>query len=45
MKTTRCLIAAATLAFPGSIDAETVPQVGHLPNITHAQGLVAHNGR
>ena len=26
-----------------SVQAETVIRVGHFPNITHAQGLVAHN--
>src|SRR6476659_2876108 len=26
-----------------SVQAQTVIRVGHFPNITHAQGLVAHN--
>jgi NitT/TauT family transport system substrate-binding protein len=43
MKATRCLVIAALLAMAGSAPAETVLRVGHFPNITHAQGLVAHN--
>jgi NitT/TauT family transport system substrate-binding protein len=38
-----CLIIAVSLAVAGSACAETVLRVGHFPNITHAQGLVAHN--
>jgi NitT/TauT family transport system substrate-binding protein len=38
-------IIAVSLAFVWvcSASAETVLRVGHFPNITHAQGLVAHN--
>ncbi len=43
MKTLQCLLLAAILGFAGSVNAETVLRVGHFPNITHAQGLVAHN--
>jgi NitT/TauT family transport system substrate-binding protein len=43
MKTIRCLLVVAFLTFAASIGAETVVRVGHFPNITHAQGLVAHN--
>ena len=43
MKRTHCLFLAAFLAFAVSGNAETVLRVGHFPNITHAQGLVAHN--
>jgi NitT/TauT family transport system substrate-binding protein len=43
MKVIRHLIAAAFLAFVVQMNAETVIRVGHFPNITHAQGLVAHN--
>jgi NitT/TauT family transport system substrate-binding protein len=43
MKIIRHLIVAALLAFVASTNAETVIRVGHFPNITHAQGLVAHN--
>jgi NitT/TauT family transport system substrate-binding protein len=42
MKSLR-LIVAVSLAFAASASAETVLRVGHFPNITHAQGLVAHN--
>ena len=42
MKSIR-LIVAVSLAFAASASAETVLRVGHFPNITHAQGLVAHN--
>ncbi len=43
MKIIRYLIIATLLKFVASTDAETVIRVGHFPNITHAQGLVAHN--
>jgi len=42
MKSIR-LVIAASLVLAGSASAETVLRVGHFPNITHAQGLVAHN--
>lgn len=42
MKSLR-LIVAVSLAFAASASAETVLRVGHFPNITHAQGLVAHS--
>jgi NitT/TauT family transport system substrate-binding protein len=43
MKVNRYLIVAALLALAGPARAETVLRVGHFPNITHAQALVAHN--
>jgi NitT/TauT family transport system substrate-binding protein len=43
MKKCRCLLIAALLALIPIASAETVLRVGHFPNITHAQGLVAHN--
>jgi NitT/TauT family transport system substrate-binding protein len=43
MKIIRHLIVAALLVFVASMNAETVIRVGHFANITHAQGLVAHN--
>jgi NitT/TauT family transport system substrate-binding protein len=43
MKAIRCLIIATILALASSAQAETVLRVGHFPNITHAQALVAHN--
>jgi NitT/TauT family transport system substrate-binding protein len=43
MKAIRCLLIATILAIASSVLAETVLRVGHFPNITHAQGLVAHN--
>jgi NitT/TauT family transport system substrate-binding protein len=43
MKTVRRLTFALALACLASANAETVLRVGHFPNITHAQGLVAHN--
>src|SRR3954465_14520972 len=43
MKPIRQLLFAAACAFAVSANAETVLRVGHFPNITHAQGLVAHN--
>jgi NitT/TauT family transport system substrate-binding protein len=36
-------IAIATLASAASARADTTLRVGHFPNITHVQGLVAHN--
>ena len=43
MKVIRHLIVATLLTFVASMNGETVIRVGHFPNITHAQGLVAHN--
>ena len=44
MKTTiRCLVLVAVLALAVPGRGETVLRVGHFPNITHAQALVAHN--
>jgi NitT/TauT family transport system substrate-binding protein len=43
MKIIRRLIVAMLLIFVASMNGETVIRVGHFPNITHAQGLVAHN--
>src|SRR5436305_13898634 len=44
MKTTCRLIILGLFAwFCATLDAEPVIRVGHFPNITHAQGLVAHN--
>jgi NitT/TauT family transport system substrate-binding protein len=43
MKTVRFVILIAALLFAVAGNAETVLRVGHFPNITHAQGLVAHN--
>ena len=43
MKTFRLSCVIITLAAIASVNAETVVRVGHFPNITHAQGLVAHN--
>lgn len=43
MRRAQYLLLAAVIAFPVSGNAETVLRVGHFPNITHAQGLVAHN--
>ena len=43
MKKARHLVTAALLVFAASGNAETVLRVGHFPNITHAQGRVAHN--
>lgn len=40
---TRYLLLSALVAFATAAQAETVIRVGHFPNITHAQGLVAHN--
>ena len=43
MKTFRLSCVIIALAVIASVNAETVVRVGHFPNITHAQGLVAHN--
>ncbi|MEY2500341.1 MAG: sulfonate transport system substrate-binding protein [Verrucomicrobiota bacterium] len=43
MKIARHLLTAVLLVFAASGNAETVLRVGHFPNITHAQALVAHN--
>src|SRR2546423_226410 len=43
MKPIRQLLLAAAFAVAVPAQAETVLRVGHFPNITHAQGLVAHN--
>src|SRR2546423_1777154 len=42
MKPIRQLLLAGAFAFAVSGRAETVLRVGHFPNITHAQGVVAH---
>src|SRR5213596_23520 len=42
MKTFRLSCVIIALAAIASVNAETVVRVGHFPNITHAQGLVAH---
>ncbi|HEV2806106.1 MAG TPA: ABC transporter substrate-binding protein [Chthoniobacterales bacterium] len=43
MKLACHLVTALLLVFTASGNAETVVRVGHFPNITHAQALVAHN--
>ena len=44
MKTLRLLFLGGVLAAAcSSINAQTVLRIGHFPNITHAQALVAHN--
>ena len=43
MKSLQRLFVALSLVLAASANAETVLRVGHFPNITHAQGLVAHN--
>ncbi|MEY2564636.1 MAG: sulfonate transport system substrate-binding protein [Verrucomicrobiota bacterium] len=45
MKTISLLLLSLTLAFTGLVRAAdpAVLRVGHFPNITHAQALVAHN--
>jgi len=43
MKTCRFFLIAALLALIPIANADNVLRVGHFPNITHAQGLVAHN--
>src|SRR6478672_4806142 len=37
------LLLLALFVTSASVQAQTVIRVGHFPNITHAQGLVAHN--
>src|SRR6476620_7525113 len=37
------LLLALVLTLPAHADQQGVIRVGHFPNITHAQGLVAHN--
>lgn len=43
MKATWYLVTVSLAAFAALARAETVLRVGHFPNITHAQALVAHN--
>src|SRR3954449_12318793 len=43
MKTIRLLILGLLCSLGLTAEAETKLRVGHFPNITHAQGLVAHN--
>ena len=44
MKTTcRLFLLCLCASLVTRLEAETVIRVGHFPNITHAQGLVAHN--
>src|SRR5450755_2364317 len=45
MKTILLLIASISVSFTNAVDAadNAVLRVGHFPNITHAQALVAHN--
>jgi len=45
MRTISLLILSSTFAFTGLVEAgeNTILRVGHFPNITHAQALVAHN--
>ena len=43
MKSIRYLLLIAVLAGGVSARSETVLRVGHFPNITHSQALVAHN--
>src|ERR1044072_679052 len=43
MKPIRYLLLLAIFAVAASAEGETVIRVGHFPNITHAQALVAHN--
>jgi len=43
MKTISLLILSIAVAFVRVEAADTVLRVGHFPNITHAQALVAHN--
>jgi len=42
MKMSILAISILLVAAAGSISAETKIRVGHFPNITHAQGLIAH---
>jgi NitT/TauT family transport system substrate-binding protein len=45
MKTILLLAASIAVSFTGAVNAADTPtlRVGHFPNITHAQALVAHN--
>jgi NitT/TauT family transport system substrate-binding protein len=43
VKSIHLLAIVLTAAFAGPASGETVLRVGHFPNITHAQALVAHN--
>src|SRR3954464_13104942 len=43
MKTIRLLLVSLLCPICATAFAETKIRVGHFPNITHAQGLVAHN--
>jgi NitT/TauT family transport system substrate-binding protein len=43
MKIASHLVTALLLVFAASGNAESVVRVGHFPNITHAQALVAHS--
>ena len=43
MKTIRLLLLAVLCPIGSTVSAETKLRVGHFPNITHAQALVAHN--
>src|SRR2546423_9441927 len=43
MKPIRQLLLAAAFAFAVSAQAKAVLRLGHFPNITHGQALVAHN--
>src|SRR3954463_1340516 len=43
MRSIRCLLLLSFLVICGAANGETVIRVGHFPNITHAQALVAHN--
>lgn len=43
MKVFVFMLAVATAAiFPNPVSAETKIRIGHFPNITHAQGVIAH---
>src|SRR6476619_4728145 len=43
MKPFRSLFILFLVVLCGSVQGQTVIRVGHFPNITHAQALVAHN--
>jgi NitT/TauT family transport system substrate-binding protein len=43
MRSIHRLVIALSFAIASAASADTVLRVGHFPNITHAQGLVAHN--
>ncbi len=43
MRSIYCLLFVCTVWLTNTAGAETVIRVGHFPNITHAQALVAHN--